>query len=137
MYTNICIEGIDKSGKGIVAEYVKRLSNHQYTVFDRGVISEITYSKMFGRNQTFDTEPYKRFVFVNLLVDKEDWEIRCKLANEPEIDFYKNSNAFHETVSWFKNNGFYVKEYNTSTMTPFQIACEIIQFMEDINKDNN
>ena len=68
MFTNICIEGIDKSGKGIVAEYIKRLSNHKYTVSDRGIISEITYSNMFNRNYKFDIEPYKKFVFVYLTV---------------------------------------------------------------------
>lgn len=135
MYTNICIEGIDKSGKNIVAEYIKRLSCHKYTVFDRGVMSEVTYSEMFGRNQTFDLEPYKRFIFVSLLVDKEDWEIRCKMTNEPKIDYNENAAAFKKTATWFKNNGYFVLEFNTSKKTPYKIATEVIQFMEELNKE--
>lgn len=135
-FTNICIDGIDKSGKNIVAEYIKQLSNHKYTVFDRGVISEITYSRLFGRNQTFDIAPYKRFVFINLLVDEEDWKIRCKMTNEPKIDYVKNVEAFNETISQFKQNEYIVLKFNTSQLTPYAIAKAVIKFMEEMNQPN-
>jgi len=135
MITNVCVEGIDKSGKGLVAEYIKRLSNHKYTVFDRGVVSEITYSRMFNRNQEFDLEPYKRFLFVHLKVEKDDWKIRCKVNNEPDIDFDSNSNEFNKTIQWFKDNSFYVTEYNTSKKTPWQIAKNVIETLETFNNE--
>ena len=133
MFTNICIEGIDKSGKGIVAEYIKRLSNHKYTVFDRGIISEITYSNMFNRNYKFDIEPYKKFVFVYLTVQKEDWDIRCKLTNENKIDFYENLDNFNKTVCQLKNNGFHIIDFSTTEKTPYTIAIEVIKLMEKLN----
>lgn len=133
MITNICIEGIDKTGKNIIAEYVKILSNHKYTVFNRGILSELTYSRMFNRNCQYDLIPYKNFVIVYLTVDKEDWKVRCKLTNEKLINFEENLNNFDITASQLEHDEFIIKRFNTSIETPYQIAKKIIEFMENLN----
>lgn len=132
-YHHIFIDAIDKAGKNIVGKYIDQLGKHFYTISDRGIISNVTFSRMFGRGYEYDLEQYRDCVFVYLTVDKPDWLIRCKLTNEPKIDYELNKSEFDKTVAEFKNKGFRVLEFNTSELTPYQVANKVISYMEKLN----
>lgn len=132
-YNSIFIDGIDRCGKNTLVKYIQYLSNHRYMVYDRGLLSNVTYARMFNRN-SYDLEQYKPFVFVYLTCDKSDWEIRCKLTNEPPIDYDKHKAEFDYTAKQFELNGFKLLRYNTSELTPYSIAKDIISKMEAFEK---
>lgn len=80
---------------------------------------------------------WKNTLFVMLNVDEEDWKIRCKIHNEPEmpLSFHKMTKAYHDMFSVFKNNGFHVVEYNTSKMTQYEISKSIIDILDKLNSN--
>jgi hypothetical protein len=126
-YEQICFDGIDKAGKELIRNYVNILGNYYYILNDRGLISNIAYAKLYNRQYTYDLSKYKDILFVCLTVDKEDWKVRCKLTNEPKIDYEKNVEVYQDTIKFLKANGIKIVEYNTSEMTPYSIAKQIIQ----------
>ena len=133
----ISFEGIDKTGKELVGKYVDILGKHKYVLMDRGLISNITYARMYGREYEYDVEQFRNWVFVHLVCDEADWKVRCKLTKEPEIDFFKNTNEFAATFKNFRDLGFNVLTFNTSHYTPYDIATMIIQHMEKLNEERN
>ena len=76
-------------------------------------------------------------MFVRLNVDEEDWNIRCKIHNEPPMPYtFKDMNkAYDEVFETFRNNGFYVLEFNTSKMTQYKIAMKILEFLKELNPE--
>lgn len=126
-YEQLCIDGIDKVGKELIRNYVNILGKYYYVLNDRGLISNIAYAKLYNRNYVYDLANYKDILFVCLTVDKEDWQVRCKLTNEPKIDYEKNVEVYQETINYLRNNGIKIVEYNTSEMTPYCIAKRIIE----------
>lgn len=141
MYNNImlkyyCIscEGIDKSGKYQVLKYLDILGKHKYVLMDRGLMSNITYARMFNRSYTYDINQFKYWIFVHLYCDKADWEVRCKLTNEPTIDYKKNIDAFEETTKEFKKHGFHVLSFNTTNLTPYNVAKQVIAYIDKLNR---
>ena len=133
-YHHIYLDAIDKAGKNIVGKYIDQLGKHFYTISDRGIISNVTFSRMFNRGYEYDLEQYRDCVFVYLTVDKPDWLIRCKLTNEPKIDYELNRSQFDQTVKDFKDKDFRVLEFNTSELTPYQVAKQVIAYMENLNE---
>lgn len=136
-YYSIEFEGIDKSGKELVGKYVDILGNHKYVLMDRGLISNITYARMYSRDYEYDVEQFRNWVFVHLVCDEADWEVRCKLTKEPKIDFYKHTNEFATTFKSFRDMGFNVLTFNTSHNTPYDIAKMIIEHLESLNEERN
>lgn len=126
-YEQICFDGIDKAGKELIRNYVNILGKYYYILNDRGLISNIAYAKLYNRNYSYDLSKYKDILFVCLTVDKEDWQVRCKLTNEPVINYEKNVEVYQETINYLRNNGIKIVEYNTSEMTPYCIAKHIIE----------
>lgn len=125
----ICVEGIDKSNKSLLCSYVWYLSKYKNVqMYDRGMISVLAYADLYNRNVEVDFESEKQFKFVYLTVDKKDWEIKCKLSNEPEIDYEKNLAAFEKAKNIVKQNGYDVREYNVSVDgSMYQIAKKVIE----------
>ena len=81
-------------------------------------------------------------LFVLLEVDKQDWEIRCKLTNEPSLDF-----TYEEMTQAFKLALYELKErfnvpedrilvFNTSEYTSYTIASIITTHLESLNNQN-
>ena len=46
----IILEGIDKTGKDTIQQYIYRLKKGRYAVYNRGNISNAAYDKIFNRN---------------------------------------------------------------------------------------
>lgn len=131
---SISFEGIDKVGKWQVLKYVDLLANHKYVLMDRGLMSNITYARIFKRDYQYDLEQFKDWIFVYLFCDEDDWNIRCKLTNEPAIDYTKHRLEFDKTYDMFTKAGFKTMSANTSHVTPYDLAKEIIRQIEELNK---
>lgn len=131
----VSLDGIDKSGKSTLVSYLAQLSNYTLNILDRGPITNIVWNKIQGRDIEYNLEMWKSTVFVKLNVDKADWEIRCKIHNEPPMpDSYETmTKAYDDMFDWFRNHGFYVLEFNTSKMTQYQIAKKIVKYVDEIN----
>nr|DAF50629.1 MAG TPA: Ubiquinone oxidoreductase [Phage sp. ctqZP6] len=140
---NIELDGIDKCGKDSVRPYVFYLEPGKYLCRARGLISQIAYAKLYKRNIEWDGADYaKNTLFVLLEVNKHDWEIRCKLTNEPNTGF-----TYEEMTQAFKLALYELKErfdvpenhilvFNTSEYTPYAIADEIKTHLEYLNNQN-
>ena len=90
----ISVEGIDKTGKELIRKYLDILGKHKYVLMDRGIISNVAYAKLWHRSYSYELSVFKDWLFVYLTTDKEDWEVRCKLTNEPKIDYDLNKSIF-------------------------------------------
>ncbi len=133
---NYCIEvdGLDRAGKGMLIKYLDLLGKHKYVLMDRGLMSNITFSRIHDRGYEYDAAQFKDWIFVYLFCDEEDWNIRCKIDHEPKIDYTKHLIEFNKTYDMFSKAGFKVMTANTSHVTPYDLAKEIIRQIEDLNK---
>ena len=132
----VSLDGVDKCGKSSLLPYLARMSNYTLNILDRGPITNIVWNKIQNRDVEYDLEMWKNTVFVRLLVDEEDWKIRCSIHKEPPmpLSFSDMNAAYDEVFTQFKNNGFYVLEFNTSKMPQYKIAKKIIEFLNERNK---
>ena len=99
---NIVLDGIDKTGKDTIRQYIFYLQNAKYICTTRGYMSMVVYSKIFNRDYEYDIENQKNTLNVLLTADKADWEIRCKITNEPKIDYDLHTKEFNEVFDCFK-----------------------------------
>lgn len=132
-YFSIICDGIDRCGKGTVEQYLKILGRCKYVLMDRGIVSNIAYAKKFNRDYAYDIEQFRSWVFVHLECDKEDWEVRCKLTNEPTISYEDDIKMFRDEFKQLKDKGFHVISLNTSVTTPYDCAKIILKYMEKLN----
>lgn len=123
-------EGIDRSGKNIVSKYVNILGKYKYVLMDRGLMSNITYARINNRPYEYDVEQFRNWTIIYLVCDKEDWEVRCKIDNEPKIDYDLHLAEFNKTAKILDDAGVEILVYNTSKYTPYAIAKDIIKYME-------
>lgn len=136
MINRIEIDGLDKTGKDLIAGYVDRLSNRRYVVHSRGLLSMVAYNDRYGRGYNYEQEMSNNYdtLFVYLCAEKEDLEIRHKLSNEPPIDMDKDMLAFVQTVREFQKHNLKVLSFNTSAITPYEVAKRIIEYVEKENR---
>lgn len=137
IYT-VSFDGLDKTGKSTLVQYLARMSNFTLNILDRGPITNIVWNKIQNRKVCYDVEMWKKTLFVRLTVDKEDWEIRCKVHSEAEmpLTFEEMSAAYDDVFNKFRYYGFYVMEFNTSHMTEYQIAKAIMEKLSELNSTN-
>lgn len=129
-YYTIFLDGIDKTGKDTIRYYIWQM-NKGLNVFCRGYISLEVYNRKFNRQNNYN-KPYKDALYVLLYVDRNDWEIRCKMTNEPTIDYEYDSKLFNDVYNEMKDYKKY--SFNTSILTPYSIAKQIIMTIEELNK---
>lgn len=132
-YWMIQIEGIDKTGKDLLCNYIGIMSNHKYIPYSRGIISLLSYNEIYNRKQEYEIRETvgKNWVFVYLYGYDKDIEIRCKINNEEFRGI--DEPVFKQNVDLFEQLGYKVFRYNVSKMTYFDIANDIISKMEDLN----
>lgn len=133
-FYNICIEGIDKSGKDTLLHYIDILSNHKFTIYTRGLISNIAYSKIYNRSYEYNLDSDLNTIYVFLDVDYQDFLVRCNYTNEQLIDFKVHRQIFLDTVKQLKSRKT-IFTYNTSEITPYNIAKEVIHNINTMNKE--
>ena len=135
-YYSIEVDGIDKTGKDILERYIAYLGKFKYIVNVRGILSQIAYADLYKRDYAYDLQSEQNNIIVYLTADEADWSIRCKLTHEPKIDYTENITVFNNARDLLIKKGLTVLEYNTSKMTPYEIANCIINYMEKLNKEN-
>ena len=128
-FNMISIDGIDKSGKGILFQYLKHMNNYQYALLDRGPISNYMFAKFYNREFNFDLSSFSNVLFIVLSVKYEDWLIRCKISNELKIDYDLHCRLYKNAIKDFESSGCTVLQYNTTQKTPFNIAKDVIDFL--------
>lgn len=139
-YYRAYVDGIDKTGKDLICTYISELSNHKYLVKPRGIISMMAYSKIYNRDYTYDLEKEKDVLNVLLTVDYEDWKIRCKLNKEKDVnddDYEYHSRIFKDYYDLLKFHRVPTLTYNTSEITPYNIAKNIVKALDVINNNEN
>lgn len=132
----IFLDGIDKTGKDLIRSYIFYLGKGKYICIARGIASMRVYSALYNRPYEYDDACQKNVVNVLLTVDKEDWEVRCKAANEPLTNYEKEKALFEKEFLALEDKGYDVLRFNTSKFTPYVIAKLIIKHMEKINGNN-
>ena len=121
---HIIIDGIDKSGKDTIAKYVWYLDK-RLNVFVRGWPSLVVYAKKFNRQCEYEL-PYKDVLYVHCYVDENDWSIRCNITNESKINYDNDTQMFFDAFDILDNNNYYTMTFNTTQLTPYIIAKQII-----------
>lgn len=130
-YYQIVLDGIDKSGKDIIAKYIFNLDKRLYAIA-RGYPTMVAYAKKFKRNCIYPY-PNKDIIYIYCTVDKEDWKIRCLTTNEPKINYEEDSKYFDDVFEDLNNKGYITFEINTSYITPYVAAKRIINFVHYLN----
>lgn len=128
----IILEGIDKTGKDTIQQYIYRLKKGRYAVYNRGNISNAAYDKIFNRNEYIERDLPNNFLYILLTVDPDDLKIRFEINNEPEIDREYHAKVFYETF-YRLTEGHYRLEFNTSELTAYNIAKQVIEYCDNIN----
>ena len=128
----ISIDGVDKTGKDLLLQYVVRMSNHKFVIQARGILTQISYSKIYQRPYEYDLEPYKNEVIFYLTGDIEDLKVRHKVTNEPKIDLERDMKVFDETAQMLEEKGIKVIRLDTSHSTPYENAKKIIEYMNSL-----
>lgn len=129
----VYLDGIDKCGKDAVNNYITLLGNYKYLNKSRGIMSMIVYSKKYNRQYKYDGESIKNSLNVLLDVDYDDWKIRCKTTNEPNINYYDDIKLFNDVYCMLQTSGYKVARFNTSMTTPYMIAKHILELLEKLN----
>lgn len=128
----VFVEGIDKSGKDTLVAYINELTNYEHYVTSRGPLSTLAYAKKFARKS--DDFSYLQkisddILFVYLMVDNDDFDVRCKITNEPKLNHTFETKLFDSYVMYFKTMGFDIKVYDTTYSTPYAIAKDIANYL--------
>lgn len=126
----IDIEGIDKTGKDLIKHYITQLANYKYVVHSRGILSNMVYAEKYNRDYDYDI--LYRPIVVYLHVNEEDRRIRCISTNEPYIDANVDRALFEKYINIIENEGIIVLRFNTSEKTPYIIAKEVINYIENM-----
>lgn len=133
-YYNVYIDGIDKAGKDTVNDYITRLADFKYLNKSRGLLTMIAYAEKFNRHYEYDLDSMRKSVHVLLDVEKHDWEARCKIANEPKIDYDADVKLFDKAYKQLKEAGYKVYRFNTSYECAYQIAIHILVLLDRLNE---
>ena len=134
-YNTVVLDGIDKTGKDLISHYVFELSGKRYLCYARGLMSMIAYNDLFNRPYLYECEKQTGVLNVLLTVKHDDWKIRCKVTNEPSLDFEAHTKAFENARCKLVNAGQHVPVFDTSEYSPYQIAKMIVEIMAKLNRE--
>ena len=134
-YNTVVLDGIDKTGKDLISHYVFELSEKRYLCYARGLMSMIVYNDLFNRPYLYECEKQTGVLNVLLTVRYDDWKIRCKVTNEPSLDFEAHTKAFEKARLELVDAGQLVPVFDTSEYSPYQIAEMIVKIMAKLNQE--
>lgn len=134
IYT-VSFDGLDKTGKSTLVKYLAQLSHFTLCILDRGPITNIVWNKIQKREIEYDLEMWRNTLFVRLTADEDDWNIRCKIHQEPPmpLSYSEMSREYDDVFAKLKAEGFHAIEFNTSRLTQIEIAKQIIETLEKLN----
>lgn len=128
----ICLSGIDRCGKDTMYRVVGAL-DRKYILECRGLPDNITYNRLFGRETEYALLQHKNTLYVHLYVAKPDWLLRCKLTNEPPIDYEKHVEEFCATFEHLHRVGLKTMTVYTSEESIYNIAKKILEYADSLN----
>ena len=128
-YWNLEIDGPDKVGKSLLAQYLTQLSNYRFATHARGYMTQVVYSKKFDRHYEYSM-PDKNTVFILLTCNEEEHNIRCNVTNEPKIDFKSDMHKFKTVFDKLQKEGYKCLTYDTSYYSFYTIAKSIIAYID-------
>ena len=134
-YDTVVLDGIDKTGKDLISHYVFELSEKRYLCYARGLMSMIAYNDLFNRPYLYECEKQTGVLNVLLRVKYDDWKIRCKVTDEPSLDFEAHAKAFEKARLELVDAGQFVPIFDTSEYSPYQIAKQIVMIMAKLNRE--
>ena len=135
---HIILEGIDRCGKGSLHKYLERLGNFKYIIDDRGILTQLVYNEKFNRGVEYNLDEYKKDLIIYLYADPKDLEIRFKMTNEPSLykdlsiieGINKDLKIYDKYVNILNDEGYIIYSFNTTNMTPYNVAKSIIHILE-------
>lgn len=134
-YWEIEIDGPDKTGKDLICRYLCELGGWRFSINVRGIMSQLVYAKKFNRELEYDMSNFsKNKILILLQAEPEDIVIRCKMTNEQLYDTVADRNLFNEVAEELRKK-YYVLTYNTSYHTPYEIAQNIIEKINNFEKE--
>lgn len=133
-YWNIELDGPDKTGKSTIAKYLTMLSNFRFATHDRGYMTQVVYSKKFNRDYEFSTPDKSHTVYILFYCNQEDHNIRCRINNEPYISYSDDLALFKDVYNKLVEEGYKCLSYNTSKMTAYDIAKDILNNIDNMEK---
>lgn len=138
-YWEIEIDGPDKTGKDLLCRYLCELSNWRFSINVRGLISQLVYAKKFNRDYQYvvdTTSTNKHKIFIILYGDEDDIDVRCKMTNEPKYNIKDDLKLFFEAVDDISVIYPNIHVFNTSHMTPYDIAKKVIKLIDKLEEQN-
>lgn len=133
-YWELEIDGPDKTGKDLLCKYLCELSHYRFSINVRGIISQMVYTSKYHRDDDFDLRNFsKDKILIILTGETDDLEIRCKLTHEPPYDIDADK-ALFDAVAHAAAERYIVYEYNTSYMTPYAIAKDVIEKIDKMEE---
>ena len=97
----------------------------------------IAYSKIYGRDYEYDLKNEENVVNILLTVDYTDWLARHSITKETDMnvdEFMLHSSAFWAARNQLIHEGCSVPIYDTSLHAPYQIAKDIIENLERLER---
>lgn len=137
----VFVEGIDKSGKDTIVRYINEYTKYVHYVSARGPMSVIAYGNKFSRavdDFEYLSKIADNVLIIHLVVDEDDFNIRCKLTNEPYINHKFDSKLFEDAEAYCTEVlGLTVGRVNTSHHTPKQIARLVVDTIRSLDGRKN
>lgn len=135
MICRIEIEGCDKTGKDTLVPYLDFMSGRTIPISTRGLLSTLVYNNLYNRGMTDKQingliNGNHQTLIVLLTANQQDLEIRFKTSGETPIDIKSNTKLFQSYSLILEGKGINVLRFDTSKMTPFQIATEAMTFVD-------
>lgn len=136
-YWLIQIEGVDKTGKDLLCEYIKQISNYKYVVYSRGIVSLLAYTERYNRNYKYNIESTvnKNWVFIYLTANENDLKIRYKLTNHNYEELKDDKQFFEKYLKDIEKIGCPIFKYNVSEMQYYDIATDIIKKLNELEEN--
>lgn len=139
MINRVEIEGLDRTGKDTLMRYIDYMSNRTMVVKTRGLLSTLAYAEIFERELSTNRieqmiNGNKDTLIIYLTADLEDWQIRMKMTDHPNINVLLHNKVFENWKETLIAMGIQIKEFNTTQMTPYQIAKQIIELIDKENE---
>lgn len=129
----VFIEGVDRSGKGSLAQAIHEATNYKHLIFDRGVFSNMTYAFINGRG---DTNYYEKMYEIETKMSKLDHLVvyvncsnaelirRCEETGHEFVDYVAHKTAFELFMT---NSPMNIFEVNTTNNSPEEIADYLLK----------